>query len=277
MNDSLKSLPAYKVFLWIRTKVFTEEKLRIQLSKRGHGLDKAIAENINCDSLLFEVELLLNECYRRGLKSTGVMEWAWGLVYRAKFNDPYKETEIENLILTEPHDLSNLGNIIKSRRSIRAWKENDLDVDKIIKAIDLAKWAPCSCNRQLWGFLIIRNEDDKNFMSMFTNQSFYKKAPLVIVPLVNISEYREDEKHYAYLDMGAIIQNLLLILHSEGVGACWMGIKKSPDIFEKYEKFRDRFKIDMSKIPISIIPVGYPEKIPNPPARNDTKDLILFG
>jgi nitroreductase len=248
----------------------------IQLSKRGHTLDKAISENITYDLFLFEVELLLKECYKRGSKSNEVIEWTWGLVYRAKFNGHDKENGSEEFNLTEPHDISDLGKIIKSRRSIRRWKENEINVEEIIKAIDLAKWAPCSCNRQLCSFLIIKNEEDKSFLQIFTNQSFYEKAPLVIVPLVNISEYYENEKHYAYLDMGAIIQNLLLILHSEGLGACWMGIKKSADISKKYEEFRNRFKIDKSKIPVSIIPVGYPEKIPNPPGRKNTKDLILL-
>lgn len=269
----LKKLPTYKLFLWIRTRMLPEEKLRIQLSKRGHSLDKAITENMNYDLFLFEVELILKEYYRRGLKSSELVSWAWDLVYRTKYNQPNNESYRDSLISTTSNK-SSLEYIIKSRRSIRVWTEKDIDVDKIITAIDFAKWAPCSCNRQLWSFLMIRNDDDKNFIQIFTNQSFYKKAPIVIIPLINISEYQENERHYAYLDSGAITQNLLLMLHSEGLGACWMGIKKSPDISEKYKKFRNRFKINESKIPTGIIPVGYPKTIPTPPARNDTKDLI---
>ncbi|KGK98395.1 hypothetical protein LI82_11885 [Methanococcoides methylutens] len=265
----------YHRFLIIRTKSLSNDKLQIQLSKRGHSLDKALTENQNYDSYLFEVELLLNEFARRRIQSNEITRWAWYLIYEAKFHDEFVEDLISEKGCNKLDESASLFDTIKNRRSIRSWTEKDVAKDDLIDAIDIAKWVPCSCNRQLWKFLILENEDEKDFVKMFTKQTFYNKAPLIIVPLIKITEYSKDEKHYAYLDMGAIIQNLLLILHAKGLGTCWIGIKIQADMQNRYELFCSRFNVDNTYIPISIIPVGVPKRTPIVPARKDTNEIIF--
>lgn len=275
MHNFLKELPPYKLFLILRTRFFTDEKLKIQLSKRGHNLDKTLGENTNNRLYVFEVELLLREYKRRKLKPSDITAWAWALLYKAKFNDRYLKNELQKKHFKTVGDYSALLTVIRERRSVREWDvEKEINIDEIIDAIELAKWAPCSCNRQLWKFLIVTKKEGKDVLQLFTNQQFYKKAPVVIVPMINIFEYNKYEKHYADLDMGAIIQNLLLILHSKGFGACWIGITRPPDIPERYKQFCEKFNIDQSIIPVSIIPVGYSGKIPIAPPRKDTEDII---
>jgi nitroreductase len=50
-----------------------------------------------------------------------------------------------------------LESLIKSRRSIRRWKQSPVPEDLILKAIELATWAPNGGNRQNWKFLVISN------------------------------------------------------------------------------------------------------------------------
>lgn len=274
MHDFLKETLIYKIFLRIRTKIFTNENLRIQLSKRGHNLDKAISENIDDRPYLFEVELLLKEYHRRKLKPINITKWAWDLVYKAKFDVKDSEGENKEILSDDSYKKTDFAKIIKSRRSVRKWEAKKVDIKDIIESIDLAKWAPSSCNRQLWKFLVISKEEDKDFLQIFTSQSFYKKAPIVIVSLVNITGYNKDEKNYAYLDMGAIIQNLLLILHFNGLGACWTGIKHTKDYEKGVDKLRSRFNLEKNLIPVSFISVGKCSKIPKAPPRKDIEEII---
>lgn len=52
-----------------------------------------------------------------------------------------------------------LGELIKTRRSIRKFLDKPVPEDILIKAIELATWAPNGGNYQPWRFLIITNKD----------------------------------------------------------------------------------------------------------------------
>ncbi len=50
-----------------------------------------------------------------------------------------------------------LEEAIRTRRSIRKYQDRDVPTDLILKAIDLATWAPNGGNFQPWGFVVVRN------------------------------------------------------------------------------------------------------------------------
>jgi nitroreductase len=52
-------------------------------------------------------------------------------------------------------DPQSLESLIKSRRSIRRWRQTPVPDDLILKAIELATWAPNGGNRQNWNFVVI--------------------------------------------------------------------------------------------------------------------------
>ena len=56
-------------------------------------------------------------------------------------------------------DSQNLESLIKSRRSIRRWTQTAVPEDLILKAIELATWAPNGGNRQNWNFLVITSRN----------------------------------------------------------------------------------------------------------------------
>lgn len=54
-------------------------------------------------------------------------------------------------------ELTDLANLIKSRRSIRNWQDKDVPEELLLQAIELATWAPNGGNQQNWRFYIIKN------------------------------------------------------------------------------------------------------------------------
>lgn len=52
-----------------------------------------------------------------------------------------------------------LAGLIKTRRSIRRYKQEDVPEELLLKAIDLATWAPNGGNRQPWQFWVVKNRD----------------------------------------------------------------------------------------------------------------------
>ncbi len=56
-------------------------------------------------------------------------------------------------------ELSELERLIRTRRSIRKWKPDPVDINMIQKAVELACWAPNGGNQQSWLYRVIQNRD----------------------------------------------------------------------------------------------------------------------
>ena len=52
-------------------------------------------------------------------------------------------------------EFSELENLIKMRRSIRKWQDKKVPEELLIKAVELATWAPNGGNQQNWRFYVI--------------------------------------------------------------------------------------------------------------------------
>ncbi len=110
-------------------------------------------------------------------------------------------------------DIQDLEKLIKSRRSIRRWKPDEVPDEMLKKAVELATWAPNGGNFQGWHFVIVKNREtimrmadavqsvadliaswpeaktwEEEVARYQNNASFYRKAPAVIG--VFIRDYR---------------------------------------------------------------------------------------
>jgi nitroreductase len=56
-------------------------------------------------------------------------------------------------------DWAELSDLIKGRRSVRKWLDKPVPEDLLVKALELAIWAPNSGNFQPWRFLIVTNKE----------------------------------------------------------------------------------------------------------------------
>jgi len=55
-------------------------------------------------------------------------------------------------------EFKDLERLIKTRRSIRRWKEGTVPEEMILKALELAAWAPNGGNQQNWKFTVVTNK-----------------------------------------------------------------------------------------------------------------------
>lgn len=110
-------------------------------------------------------------------------------------------------------EIEALEKLVKSRRSIRKWKPDEVPDKMLRKAVELATWAPNGGNYQGWHFVIVKNRETINKMADAVqsaadtiaswpearsweedvkryqkNTSFFRNAPAVIG--IFISEYR---------------------------------------------------------------------------------------
>jgi len=68
---------------------------------------------------------------------------------------------------------------IRTRRSIRKYKEKPVEKDKLLKIIEAARLAPSTLNRQPWSFVIVTDSVVKEKLRSTCNQDWF--APVIIV------------------------------------------------------------------------------------------------
>ena len=164
---------------------------------------------------------------------------------------------------------------IKGRRSIRAFKNQDVSAEIVQKLIDAAQWAPSAGNIQPWEFIIVRKPEIKSrLVEAALNQMFIEEAPVVIVVCANEERssqgYGERGKTlYCIQDTAAAIQNIHLTAYSLGLGTCWVGAFRE-------EGTRKILKIPRGIRPVAIIPIGYPAEAPTARGRRSVSQLVHY-
>ncbi|MEM3579463.1 MAG: nitroreductase family protein [Candidatus Bathyarchaeia archaeon] len=165
--------------------------------------------------------------------------------------------------------------VIKGRRSIRAFRETDVSQETIEKLIEAARWAPSAGNIQPWEFIVIRNPETKRRLAEAAlGQFFIEEAPVVIV--VCADEERSARGYgargrtlYCIQDTAAAIQNIHLAAYALGLGTCWVGAFRE-------DEARKILNVPEGVRPVAIIPVGYPAESPQPRGRRSLKQIIHY-
>ena len=67
-------------------------------------------------------------------------------------------------------DYEALLEVLKSRRSIRAFSDRQVSNEVIDKVIEAARWAPSGANSQPWEFIVVRDQATKDQMAVWARQ-----------------------------------------------------------------------------------------------------------
>ena len=164
---------------------------------------------------------------------------------------------------------------ISLRRSVRAYRSDDVPDEFIARIIDAARHAPSAGNIQPWEFIVIRKPEIKSRLAEAAlYQNFIEEAPVVIV--VCADQIRSSRGYgsrgaslYCIQDTAAAIENLLLAACALGLGTCWVGAFNE-------DKVKSVLRIPEGVRPVAIIPVGYPAEKPQKRYRRPLKEIIHY-
>ncbi len=143
---------------------------------------------------------------------------------------------------------------------------DDRSVEQILEA---GRWAPSGLDNQAWRFIVVRNADTKTALSELTEYGpTIKKAPVLIVVFL-------DRDHmYNYVkdvqSIGACIQNMLLAIHSMGLGGVWLGeILKNKEMVNKVLEAPDSYEL------MAVVALGHPVNKTRISERKEIKELVF--
>jgi nitroreductase len=162
---------------------------------------------------------------------------------------------------------------IKNRRSIRQFTKQDIPKEIVEQLVEAARMAPTAGNTQAYQLVIVRQEAEKQRLSMAAyGQRQVQAAPVVFVVCADLTKAGEaygerGRSLYCLQDTGAITQNILLAAYSLGLGTCWIGAFKEDDVKKAVNAPEDMR-------PVTLITVGYPAESPLPRPRRLPSEFV---
>lgn len=164
---------------------------------------------------------------------------------------------------------------IRTRRSIRKYKDKPVEWDKVVTILEAGRLAPSAGNLQNIKFIVIKDQETrKKVAETALNQKWMEKAPVHIVVCSEPEKSKRfygirGERLYTIQDCAAAIENMLLTAHSLGLGACWVGA---------YEEDALRRVINPPEQAVThaIITLGYADEEPVMPAKNRIEHFVFL-
>ena len=153
-----------------------------------------------------------------------------------------------------PLEYLDLSDLVRSRRSIRRFSPKPISREVVEELIELAIRAPSPHNRQPWRFAVLRGSGVKARLAhamgerlradrsrdgdpaeqieadVARSRARIEGAPVTLVAALSMRDMdpyadghrSQAERMMAVQAVAAAVQNVLLLAHARGLGACWM-------------------------------------------------------
>lgn len=207
-----------------------------------------------------------------------------------------------NLPHYPPGTVDNLFDLIKNRRSIRRYSQAPIPSEAIWQLLEAAAWAPSAHNRQPWRFAVLTNFADKERLAAAmgarlradrtadgddpedierdVSRSYARLtgAPALIVVCLSMEDMdsypdpgrARNEWVMAAQSVAMAAQNLLLLAHAQGLGACWL----CAPLFVP-GLVRDTLQLPKDWEPQGLITLGHPAQTTDKP-RHPLETKVKF-
>jgi nitroreductase len=162
--------------------------------------------------------------------------------------------------------------LIKNRYSVRAYKPDPVENEKLEQVLEAARLAPTAANRQPFQLIVIHTAGREDELRRVYHREWFTDAPLVICAcgVADQGWVRSyDEKNYTCVDVAIIMDHLILAAANLGLGTCWIGA------FDP-QAAREILGLPDEVEPIVLTPLGYPADRLGPKERKPLTDLVRY-
>lgn len=151
-------------------------------------------------------------------------------------------------------DAAALLDMMKERRSIRRYTDRPVPGDMVRRILEAGRWGPSAHNRQPWRFAVLTGAPTKQTLAQAMGEQFrndlaadglapeqierqvsrslarISSAPVVLALFMSMADMdryldakrQQAERIMAVQSVALAAQNMLLMAHAQGLGACWM-------------------------------------------------------
>ena len=168
---------------------------------------------------------------------------------------------------------TSLMDLIEKRKSIRSYKPQDVEEEKLNYILQAFRKAPSAKNLQPWKLIVVKDKKKISELSIAcNNQTFISEAPVLIVACA-----KEDEAYGVMggymnsypVDIALALEHLILAATEKGLGTCWIGA------------FKEKLVKDLLDVPdnvrvVAITPVGYPAIEGRTRGRKPISEIVCY-
>lgn len=161
--------------------------------------------------------------------------------------------------------------VIKGRRSVRSFKDEEVPREMLIRILEAGQWAPSPSNVQSWRFIVV--QEAKQLGTLKTLSPGFPKAPAAIV----VCSDQRDMKRFGETlrviltaeEVAMAVQNMLLMAYSLGFGSCPVASFSKAGIKELLE-------LPDHIYPILLVALGFLDEQPVPPQRKELSRITFW-
>ncbi len=175
--------------------------------------------------------------------------------------------------------MTDLMTLVKERRSIRTYRDDEVSGDALDKILEAVRWAPSWANTQCWEVVVVRDATVKQKLQEVISPKNPSTKAMVAAPVLlalcakrNSSGYYEGKVTTKFgdwfmFDLGLATQNLCLMAHSLGLGTVIVGL------FD-HDRANTILEVPAGYETVVLIPLGYPAKVSKAPKRREIAEFI---
>lgn len=159
--------------------------------------------------------------------------------------------------------MDNLMTLLKERYSVRAYKKDKVEKDKIDRILEAGRVAPTACNKQPVKILVLESEDALSKLKNCCSRDFAPPLAFIICADKSVAWVRKyDGKQSGDIDTSIITDHMMLEATELGLGSLWVCNFKPEEVIKNYD-------LPENLEPVNLLLVGYSDAEKKSPSRHD--------
>jgi len=162
--------------------------------------------------------------------------------------------------------------LIARRHSVRAYRPDPVEDEKLQAVLDAARLAPTAANRQPFQLIVMHTAGRAQEIGKIYRRPWFVQAPLVIgvCAISSLAWVRESDRFNARLiDAAIVADHLILAATNLGLGTCWIAAFN-------VEAARAVLQLPDEAEPVIFTPLGYPADQTGPKIRKPLNELVRY-
>ena len=157
------------------------------------------------------------------------------------------------------------------RYSVRNYKPDEIEDEKLEKVLEAARLAPTAANRQPFQLVVVSTKGKEADLGRIYSRPWFIEAPIVICACAVLEQgwVRRDNKNYCDVDVAIVMDHLTLAAADLGLGTCWIGA------FDPLAA-REVLGLPAEVEPIAFTPLGYPNDQRREKTRKTIAELVRY-
>jgi len=162
--------------------------------------------------------------------------------------------------------------LIASRYSVRAYRSDPVEDEKLQRVLQAACLAPTASNLQPFQIIVLHTHGREDELRRIYHRPWFVQAPLILcaVGLPKDSWVRSaDQRRYLDVDVAIVMDHLILEATNQGLGTCWIAAFNA-------RAAREILRLPDDVEPLIFTPLGYPADVPGPKERKPLAAMVRY-